>query len=562
MIELKLRNILRQVKNDNPQKRYNALDELFVYKSTENLEVQIDVLKDMIKTAAGTFPEPVDRWDNPSYYLTDFVCDFPMAEVVESLIKHFDGLSLLAKERATEFLLGTENEKIFFFLEEKLVGLINDSEEFVIPVTELSSYPVLSRDILDKTLSKLQSSHYKYMMYDLILAVNASGLELGYKSEAILPSILEDYHGTKQQYMKFDSDYSTKYVYSSWKDNYFYIRSRMRLFISLMEYYFTSETENELKEALQFRDPVIKSEAMLACLAKNLPVEPKVIYDCAENIESAEMVYWELHSKNREHLYPIKDGKQQHLAKTRLFSTIINLPEDEEGVGHFPENIQVIDKIDTENFYGQPVRYLMMSFEELGRTYVGWVGGFALEDGDDTAHLWDGTYTEFVELDSMLIDEHKQVFFKSREEEKADYMNSVYFESKPKLSKGLWFFIALVITHWVRIALDGFQGPFWPSLAFTALGGALALYELQKNKTRSISIVGQQLVMRDGKKAQNIALHDIKRVEYNKKHIMVYGRDKQLALKFPLKWVRYELFYHHMKEHTSHLKETPFVQPY
>lgn len=560
MIEIKLRSILKQVKSENPQKRFEALEQLFQYKMEEGLEVQIDVLKDMIKTAASTFPAPVDHWDNPSFYLIDFVCDFPMPEVIEGLLKHFDGFGLHAKVRAMELLLATEDEGIFYLLEEKIAELIQ-TEEIDLPVKELAAYPMLIKGILDKTLDQIHSKHYKFQLYDLLLSLVSSGMEHGYKKEIILPSLLNDYQAVKQEYLNFDADFSSKYVYTAWKDSYFAVRSRMRLLIALMEYYYSADIGAELKQAMSFRDPFIKTEALLVCVAKNLPYDKNTLVEAAQRIETAEMVYWELKERNLEHLYPISEGKQPHLAKTRLFSTIINLPEEDEGVIRYPEDIQVIDKIETENTYGQPIRYYLLSFLENGTQYAGWAGGYALEDGDDTAELWDGSYTDFVEWDSASIEEHKVAFFKKREEEHEEHQTSVYFESAPRLSRGAWFFLSLAVIHWIKEAVTGFSEDGIPFLiALTVIGGAMCLYELTRNKKRKIEIVGQQLVKIDGSKQQSIGLHEIKKVEYNKKHVLVYNKKNEVAFTFPLRWVRYELFYVHMLEHTDHLKDQPYIQ--
>jgi hypothetical protein len=560
MIELKLRSILKQVKNENPQKRFEALEQLFQYKMEEGLEVQIDVLKDMIKTAASTFPAPVDQWDNPSFNLIDFVCDFPMPEVIEGLLKHFDGFGLHAKVRAMELLLATEDEGIFYLLDEKIAELIQ-TKEIDLPVKELAAYPMLIKGILDKTLDQIHSKHYKFQLYDLLLSLVSSGMEHGYKKEFILPSLLNDYQAVKQEYLKFDADFSSKYVYTAWKDSYFAVRSRMRLLIALMEYYYSTDIGAELEQAMSFRDPFIKTEALLVCVAKNLPYDQNTLVEVAEQIETAEMVYWELKERNLEHLYPISEGKQPHLAKTRLFSTIINLPEEDEGVIRYPEDIQIIDQVETENTYGQPVRYYLLSFVHIGTRYAGWAGGYALEDGDDTAELWDGSYTDFIEWDSASIEEHKTAFFKKRAEEKQEHQTSVYFESSPRLSKGAWFFLSLAVIHWIKEVVTGFSEDGIPLLiALTVIGCALCLYELTKNKNRKIEIVGQQLVKVDGSKQNTIGLHEIKKVEYNKKHVLVYNKKNEVALTFPLRWVRYELFYMHMLEHTDHLKDQPYIQ--
>jgi hypothetical protein len=559
LFELKLRNILRQVKSKDPQKRYEALGQLFKIKQQDGYEVQIEVLKDMIKIAAGKFPPPVDHWDNPSVYLIDFVCDFGRPEVTEGLVKHFDGFDIQAKERAIEYLLQTEDEEIFYFLEEKIVVLM-EKEDFLIPYRRLSSYPVLIKGILDSTIDKLESKHYKFMIYDMLLSLHTSGQEQGFKKDQVLPVLLKDYQNEKQEYLQFDKDYSTKYVYTAWRDSYLVVRNRMRLFLSLMEYYFSDETKSELLAAQGFSDPFLKAEALLISIGKNLPYDNNTLLECARDIETAEMVYWELKDRNLEHLYPIHAGKQQLLARTRLFSTIIHLPEDDDGMAHYPEDITVVDLVKTENSYGQLVRYYLMSFREQDRVYVGWAGGYALEDGEDTAAMWDGTYTEFVDLDSASIEEHKMQFFKYRSEAMQEMENSVYYESSPRLSRGAWFFIALLITHWVRLLLSGFEAPLWPSLLFTVIGGAFCFYEFTRNKQRKVLIIGRQLVKQDGSKQFSIGMDEIKKVEYNRKHVLVYNKENQVAFKIPLRWVHYELFYTHLKDHTGHLKNRPFIQ--
>ena len=560
MIELKLRSIVKEIKSENPQKRIKAIEQLYQYKHQDGLEVQIDVLKDMIKTAATKFPERIDTWDNPSFFLIDFVCDFPMPEVVEGLLKHFDGFDLQAKERAIEMLLATEDEGIFYVLEEKIIELIQ-TEDFFIPVKELNPYPMLIKGILDKTLEKINTKHYKFMFYDLLLSLNSSGLETGYKKEVILPSLQKDYLAEKQEYLKFDADFSNKYVYTAWKDSYFLVREKMRSFISLMEYYYSSDMGAELEQAMLFKDPFIKTQALFVCLTKNLPYNQSTLVEAAKHIETAEMVYWGLKEQNQEHLYPMSEGKQPHLAKTRLFSTIINLPEEEKGVRRYPEDIQIMDQIETENSYGQPIRYYLLSFLENDTRYAGWAGGYALEDGDDTAELWDGSYTDFVEWGSASIEEHKAAFFKKRAEEHQEHETSVYFESSPRLSRGAWFFLSLAVVHWIKEAFTGFSEDALPFLiAITGIGCAMCLYELTRNKKRKIQVIGRQLVKNDGSKQDTIGLHEIKKVEYNKKHVLVYNKKNEVAFKFPLRWVRYELFYVHMLEHTDHLKDRPYIQ--
>ncbi|WP_172369621.1 hypothetical protein [Sporosarcina jiandibaonis] len=558
MIEWKLRSILRKIRSKNPQKRYEAISRLFQYKQQDDLEIQIDVLKDAIKIAASKFPDRVDNWDYPSYYLIDFVCDFPRPEIVDGLLKYFDDFDIQAKERAVEFLLTSEDEEIFYFLEEKIIDLMQ-KDDFDIPTSQLSTYPILVKGILDKTLDKLSSNQYKFDLYELILSFNYSGHEIGFKKEVILPFLLEDYRNEKKEYLKFDSDYSTKFVYTAWKGSYFAVRNRMKLLIQLMEYYYTPEVGSELESAQYFKDPFLRTIALLICMSKNLPYEQSTLLGCATHIESAYLTYWELVERKLEHLYPLDDRKQAHLAKSTLFFAIIEDTWENDEQILFPEDIRIEGKVETKNTYGDPMRYYLMSFSEDGTRYVGWVGGFTVKDDDNTADLYNETYTDFIKLDSASIEEHKRDFFVKKEEENLENESYIYFESSPKIRNIAWFLLFPLIGKWLRIVFGNYDSLLL-TILFTLVVGLLFIYEITKNKNRKISISGQQLVKQDGSTQQNIGLQNIKKVEHTKKHIIVYDQSNEIALKFPLRWTRYEQFYQHMKAHTDHLENPPFIQ--
>jgi hypothetical protein len=399
------------------------------------------------------------------------------------------------------------------------------------------------------------------MMYEFISAINESDLEWGYRKKEVLPSILSDYTKLREEYLSYDKDYHARFVYTSWKESYFTIRYHMNLLIGLMNYYYTTESEENLREALGFKDLVIRSKALHVCIEKNINVEKGLCEELATNLESAEGLYWDLKSSNKEHLYPIKEKKQPLLAKAKLFTYLVYL-RGEEGqlLNKFPEEIQMLDTINTENQYIQPVRYYFLSFKESGTDYVAWVGGFSLEDGDDTAHVWEGTYTDFVELDSKSLEGHKQDFFSRREEMSLKYHEEVHYESGPKLPKGLWFFYALLLSHWVRVLLNGVDEEIYISIGFTVLGLLLTVFEMWKIKRSKISIVGQELIVNKGKDTKMIRIQDIKKVKYNKKQIQIFNKENTLQLQVPLKWVNYEHFSYVLMEQTQHLRERPFIE--
>lgn len=59
-----------------------------------------------------------------------------------------------------------------------------------------------------------------------------------------------------------------------------------------------------------------------------------------------------------------------------------------------------------------------MHFKERDTFYGGWVGGYTVEDGDDTANMIHDNYTNFVKFGAMSIDQHKRAFLDKDHEEK------------------------------------------------------------------------------------------------------------------------------------------------
>ncbi|MFI8684676.1 hypothetical protein [Rossellomorea sp. NPDC077527] len=560
MNEIKLRSKLKQLHSSDPGKRFEALGMLYELKQEDDLKIRVEVLKDMVKDAATSFPERVDAWDNPSYGLMDFVCDYPMPEIIDEIIKRFDGLDPDAKVRALECLLLTKDEGIFQEVQDKTVQLITE-EDVKLPVEELCRFPMLVNGIVDQTFEKLESSHYKFVYYEFITAINESGVDPGYKRTRILPVLLADYKKLREEYRVYDGEYKPAFVYQSWKESYFLLRYRLNVLIELMNYYFTDETVDLLKEAVQFKDPRISTNAVIVCLNKNIEVPIHILESLSTNLESAEMLYWGLSEHNKEHVFPVSP-KQPVLAKSHLFDHLVYM-RDEEGelLNIYPENIQVVDTVDTANSYGQPLRYYLMSFSHGDDVLAAWVGGYNLEDEDDSAEMWEGTHTDLEPLQDRTVEEHKQLFLNMREETARENEHTVYYESSPKLSKGLWFFYAILISHWIRIFVNGVtEEEIYVSLAFTFLGAILSIYEMWKNKRSAVVIVGKELIKAKGEKKESIPLQDIRKVTYDKKQISVYNKENVLTMKVPMRWVEYHQFYYAMVEQTSHLREQPYIE--
>ncbi|KRG16942.1 hypothetical protein ACA29_02535 [Lederbergia galactosidilytica] len=157
--------------------------------------------------------------------------------------------------------------------------------------------------------------------------------------------------------------------------------------------------------------------------------------------------------------------------------------------------------------------------------YVGWVGGYTLESGDPQGSIWDESYTEFVEYNSLSEKEHKQAFLEGKKNLMNVLDQHVFFESSPKLSTGTWFAIAVIIPFAIRFSYYLFDFPILNILIVIGLTVALSLNQVRRNKKKKVMIIGDQLIVKKGAKQNSLELQSIEKIEYNQKHVMIYNRN-------------------------------------
>lgn len=555
MFEWKLRKLLRDLKKENPQKRLTAIKQLNHYKQQEDLSIQIDSLKMMIKLATSKFPKPIADWDNPSFYLIDLVANYMVPVTANELMKNFDGLHIHAQYRAIQALLATEDEKVFTFLESKLIELI-DADQFGIPIEDISNYPLLTKAILEKTIHKLNSTAYKMAFYELLLAINIAGHGINFKKEIVLPILMKDYKQEKQSFLDYNEAYSPKFVYTSWREGYYFTRNRMILYIRLLAFYFNDEIEDEIKTALTFKDPFLKARALFICIEKNLPYHQDDLIECASNIESAEFTYRMMIEKNLEHLYPFPNEAQFYLAKTQLFFKLIN-ERSEDSV--FPEDLEIIEVVEMKTAQDIPAKYYLLSFKALETIYLGWAGGF-IETDEKTIDLLNDTDSDITRLDAMSIEEHKQAFMEREQEVKSVApKDEIHYTSSPKLNNLAYFFMFPVAGKWIQV-LSGSDTSLLFTIIATLILGSYIAYNLVMNKKREVMIRGEQLIRKDGSNLSSIALSDINKVTRNKKRVIIYGDNDKVIMEIPTSWVNYHLLASLLREQTMFLPNPPSIQ--
>jgi len=568
-VESQLNGIMRDVKHSDPHKRYHALHALHELGNTDDLEIPVILLEEMIVCAKGPFPEPVEDWDDPSYYLLNFVFNFRTPELVEATIKHFSHFSPSGKELAFEYLCSFESEKCEMALYEILEGELKEST-FEIPWPMLYEQSAIIKRLIQNHYTYLDNEKYSGHFFRFLLFTLEHGMLGNFKTSYVLPLLMDKYQKVKEKYNEYDDSYSPDLVYRFWKGNYLSVRSDMHVYLSLMEYYYNDEIKELLQEALTFKDTTIKTIAAISCLQRNIEVPEHILIECATNIESTELLYYELEKIRKEHLFPIKTNKQPLFARGHLFRYLTRELEIS------PKNINVADRIETENAYGQPIRFYLLSFEnENDEKFAAWVGAYALEEDDDTIHMWDGTYTDFVPFDRYSIEEHKQQFFDKRKKRQEEDNEEVHFSNEIRFTWKHWLsYIVLylfVAIRWLTFPLQ--TGIFSKLITFVITAFAIILtIDEQKKRKQHILLQGRMLKYLNGRDKLEVPLHHIRKIvienrrdrntilKGKKPHVVIYSHGNEEMLAFPMNYVNYEYFSMIVHGLTNHLKEPPYIE--
>jgi hypothetical protein len=554
MSELKLRMILGDIKSKKPQKRFQALQKLYEFdQNNGGKEISLTLLNDVIKTAAYSFEDPIDDWDQPSYCLLKFVSDYQDLSLTRTMIRYYPNFSPAGKNIVLNYLCKYAEEHCH----QAILNIYEDelkTDEAIFPVSGLYEQPLWLVDIITKFSKELFTDKYRNSFYHALSYCIEKGFISDFKKETITKKLVEDYEQVLSAIQEYVDSYSTKAVYMSWRGNYLRLRDYLNLYLSLMEYYSNDKTESLIKGALTLPDPTIQVHAIRVALVHDIQVDETILLRCAEHIETSEMLYHELAEINKESLYPIKEKKQPYFAKSHLFQHLLYETEYEE----FPTECRIVESVETENYYGQPIRFYLVAFSaDQEESLVGWVGAYSLEAGDDSVYMWEGTYTDFERLDDFTIEEHIERFMEKRKERTENSENEVYVEYKPRFSAVFQGFSVIIILQWFgALATPGMMLILLP---LTLLALVLFLIKIIEKKNYLVRVEGHKLVYQTRKKTHEILLHEIKILKVSKSKIEIYTRGNSIAFTIKKNHVNEKQFIGLIQGLTDHLKEPAII---
>ncbi|RZT15535.1 hypothetical protein [Fictibacillus sp. BK138] len=513
-----IKDVITLLKSDNEEKRFKGLNILQKLKKNEEETIEIDLLVDFVKVAATKFQSSGEEWDDPSFHIIDFISDYRDERLVKAMRDNFKNLSPDAKDRVIDHLLDNTDDTSMFALVDILEENMPNGD-VKLPLTFLQENTFWTKRVVEKTYKYLKSDTYKLDLYKLLLKLHEDDVFYQFKRDEVIPVLIEDYNKAADKIQSYNEAYSRKNVYCSWKETYLELRIELETYLNLFEYYYTDELKEKVREALGFNDPTLKARAVITSLRKDLPVSDDVLRYCAKNIESSEMFQWELMRIRKEHKNPVPKKKQETTAPTHLFYHL--LYEREEPV--YATQIKVIDHVNTENAYSQPVRYYMCSFtDQSNEVFVAWVGAYNLEEGNDSLFMWEGTYTDLVLFKSKTVEQHKESFFNKRRENNEKDEKEIHFQTSTK-------------------------------------------------KEEEISIIGRDLVIASKGEKRSIPLAEIKTITIEsrksgllgmikKDMIVIYTKDKKVFTEIPEKEIDYAELGVAVYELTTHLTEPPHIE--
>ncbi|MCA1066108.1 hypothetical protein QTG56_25535 (plasmid) [Rossellomorea sp. AcN35-11] len=551
----KLKKWIKDTNNPNPEKRLAAFQSIERFAEEDDTFSQ-SILYDMVNAAIRTH-QPVAEWDVPGYQLLKFAHSYNHPELAYEVLKVFSHLPKEAKPIAVDILCDIGDEKcvngLYELLEEELQ--ISNLDPYL---NSLQKVPFVIVKLVDKNLKKLEEPIHKHSFYRLLLQCVSNEYIRPINKNYVIPVLLEDYKLKKQDYLAFNESYKTKYVYTSWKNNYIDIRNDMFTYLSLMEYYFSDETKELLTESLYFKDPILASNASIVCLQRNIDVGEDVLQFCSKHIESSVYFYDSLTSMRKEHLFSPGGKKQPLFAKTHLFYHLIHNKE----YGRFPDDISIEKTVDTENYYKQPIRCYIASFQsEDDEKYVALVGGYNLEAGEDESYMWDRTKTDFEPFDSKSLDQHVHKLVIEEQEKREESLKEIIYEGRPNWGKGsiliFWFavyFSYRTIFHHMDEGL---------TIIFLGLLIIKVISKTKERRDHTVKLDHTNVIFEAKGNRVVVGQEKLKRVVIEKKRkkmVVLYDKKDRVIMSFPKAYVNYDVFHRALRQTTEHLAEPPYIE--
>ena len=573
-IQRKFKNIVKQLRHQDLYQRAKGIDQL---RKSLRSSASIESLIFLLEEAGNSFPKSIEDWDDGSYHLVGFCSEFELPELITPIEKNFESYSERAKLQALYLLINLKSESArdaYIRIIKKNINQfsLDIDVQFIFEETDWAP------DIVKNLLYLIENEETSVSIFHLILLCKRNSNTLPFtfaENEYVKEQIKLFYKHKLDSYLHYDQDYNLKYVYQAWKESYLIVRTEMGICLQLMQYYFDDCIRGYLVESLEYKDPYLKVDAVISLMGQGVQIKKELLDYCAHNLESAVWFYTKLNEVSKNDLYTFTEEHQQSFVKNRLFLYLIAHEE----FGIIPDEIEVIKRYDTSNYYEQEVTYYLTKFRSHQENWeendwmAAYVGAY-ISDQIPSPRFYDETITAFTKWDKYTEDEHKAQLELLNKEENDKLGQEVILESKPNWHFGTYFlgFLTAVRTG----TAFGNHDPIY--FLLLALLWIIFLYKvyatIQLRKESKLILTSRQLTLKKGNELKSIELHKINRMTielrkwgknegkmaaYQRKvnYIVFYDHDDEEILSIPSTFINPELLLFEIKLLTNHLVETP-----
>ncbi|WP_088067013.1 hypothetical protein [Gottfriedia luciferensis] len=578
-VQTKFKKIIKKLHHQDLYQRAKGVDQL---RQALHSSATIDSLIYLLEEAGKNFPRSMEDWDDGSYHLVGFCSEFQHVDLINPIEKNFDQYSERAKTQALYLLISLKSElarDAYFRIIKKNIDQIGFgiNVQFIFEETEWTPF------LVKNLLPYIEKEQTAVSIFHMILLCLRNSISLPFTNEEkdFIKEILKQYYKQRREsYLNYDRDYNLKYVYQAWKESYIMVRAEMGIYLQLMQFYFDDSIYRYLEEALQFNDPYLKVDAVISLMEQGVQIDQEMLDYCAHNIESSVWFYTKLSEVSKKDVYPITEEHQRSFVKNRLFHYLI----DHQDFGIIPDEIEVIKRYDTLNYYGEEVAYYLTRFRTvqddwLEKDWMAALVGAYFPNQIPSPKIVDETITTFTKWDQLTEDEHKNHLEAENKKNTDKLDQEVILESKPGWHFGTYFlgFLTAVRT----VTAFGTNDPIYflllSLLWVVFLFKVYATVKLRKELKVILTVRHLTLIKRN--EITTIELHKINRMTlelrrwgknegkmaaYQRKvnYIVFYDKENNEILSIPSTSINSELLFFEIKLLTSHLVETPTIEGY
>jgi hypothetical protein len=347
-------------------------------------------------------PEP----GRVSAELVAVACSAPHPEYIPVVVELFDKFSDDAKWRAQIIVTELESREA---AEAFMMIVRTHAPTGELPrlfIARLLNKPRHPDVIFPEILKYASNRKLSYEIYRLCLA---------YCEAKLLPN--DELAPFTDQVLKFNSDLAAKLgpaqkdqgVAWMWEESYQESRDNAALLLDLLGHFSGNLVEEQLRNALEYKDPRLKHFALISLIRLGNPVDKKDVEDVARYAEMRNWLYNEFKRLGKSSLFPKEFQTQKSFAEADMVNWLVYPTE----LGRVPDEIELMKVVAVDTGLPDGVYdYYLFRFRTREPHWAakdGWIAGvsgpYLRKDQPTTKSLGD-TFSTFTKWDAKTPEDH------------------------------------------------------------------------------------------------------------------------------------------------------------